>query len=320
MTYQCHIIKFRKGQYLQFNEYLKTCRERYSLTQEQLVQELYNSSDEFSGLTTGTLGRWERGATHPNLSKQVGIVKVFQKYSTHLFPCFYDQDKIEDELCRVGIKNLIGHSKVHVLKFPTNVFTVDDIKVSHVRSHKDIAFMLKMPVSILNGITSNEFKIEVEQLTSWALHPTSLFVVAECDGQFFGMFFALRLKPDVFKKIISLEMHIHDITEDDFASFEEEACSLPFSFFAYNEKTASLLYIRYYAHLIANQNSILEVGTTPLLDEGRKVVKSMHLTHLHDKVIEKGTLSAYSAPLEDVLINEDVLRMVFRKQECTEEE
>jgi len=115
-------------------------------------------------------------------------------------------------------------------------------------------------------------------------------------------------------------MQVRDITENDFASFEEEACSLPFSFFAYNEKTASLLFIRYYAHLIANQNSIIEVGTTPLLDEGRKIVKAMHLTHLHDLEVEHGTLSAYSAPLEDVLINEDVLRVIFRKQECPEEE
>ena len=250
----------------------------------------------------------------------MGIVKVFQKYSTHLFPCFYDKDEIEDELCRVGITNLIGHSKVHVLKFPTIVFTVDDIKISHIRSHEDIEAILKMPVSFLNGITANQFKVENEQLKTWALHPTSLFVMAECDDQFFGMFFALRLKPAVFNKIISLEMQVRDITEDDFASFEEEACSLPFSFFAYNEKTASLLFIRYYAHLFANQNSIIEVGTTPLLDEGRKIVKAMHLNHLRDQEVEHGTLSAYSAPLEDVLINEDVLKVIFRKQECPEEE
>ena len=305
---------------MQFNEYLKTCRERYNLTQEQLVQELYNTDDGFSGLNPGTLSRWERGATHPSLSRQVSIVKVFQKHSAHLFPCFHQQDNIEDELCRVGIKNLIGHSKEHILKFPTNVFTVDDIKISHVRSHEDIEFMLKMPVSILNGITSNQFKIEIEQLTHWALHPTSLFVVAECDGQFFGMFFALRLKPDIFKKIISFEMQVHDLTEDDFAGFEEEACSLPFSFFAYNEKTATLLYIRYFSHLIANQDSIIEVGTTPMLDGGRKIVEAMHLNHLHDLKVEHGTISAYSAPLEDVLINEDVLRMIFRKQESPEED
>ena len=305
---------------MQFNEYLQTCRERYSLTQEQLVQELYKSYHEFSGLDTGTLSRWERGVSHPSLLKQVNIVKIFQKYSTHLFPCFYKKDNIEDELCRVGITNLIGHSKEHILKFPTNVFTVDDIKISHIRSHEDIALILKIPSSIIKGITSDYFQLDINHLKSWALHPTSLFVVAECEGQFFGMLFVLRLKPDIFKKIISFEMQIHDISEDDFASFEEEACSFPLAFFAYNEKIASLLFIRYYAHLIAKQDTIIEVGATPLLDGARKIVEATHLNHLDDLEVKDGTISAYSAPLEDALINEDVLRMIFQKQECPEEE
>ncbi len=306
---------------MHFNEYLKTCRERCHLTQEKLVQELYNSDNEFLGLNTSTLSRWERGFTQPNLSKQVKIIKLFQKYSTHSFPCFYNKDKIEDELCRVGVRNLIGNSKEHILKFPTSVFTVDNIKISHIRSHEDIELMLSMPQSIIKGITSNYFQIDIEHLKSWALHPTSLFEVAECKEQFFGMFFALRLKPDIFKKIISFEMQIRDITEDDFADFEEEACSLPFALFAYNEKTATLLYLRYYAHLIANQDSILEVGATPLLNGGKKLIEAMHLAHLADLKVESGTLSSYGAPLKDVLINEDVVKMVFQKQgECPEDE
>ncbi len=305
---------------MQFNEYLKTCRERYDLTQEQLVQELYNTDEEFSGLNTGTLSRWERGSTRPSLSRQVSIIKLFKKYSNHFFPCFYDQENVEDELCRVCIKNLIGNSKEHILKFPTKVFTVDDIKVSHMRSHEDMGLMLKMSLSIMSGITSNYFQIDMNHLKSWALHPSSLFVLAEYEGQFLGMLFALRLKPDIFKKIIAFEMYLHEINENDFASFEEKACSLPMGFFAYNEKTASLLFLRYYAHLIANQDMIIEVGTTTVLDGGRKIVEAMHLTHRNDLKVEAGTVSAYSAPLEDVLINEDVVKMIFSKQENTDEE
>lgn len=305
---------------MQFNEYLKICRERYDLTQEQLVQELYNIDDEFSGLNTGTLSRWERGSTRPSLSKQVTIIKLFQKYSTHFFPCYYDQDNVEDELCRVSIRNLIGHTKVHILNFPAKAFTVDDIKVSHIRSHDDMGIMLDMPHSIMKGITSNYYQITMDHLESWALHPSTLFVVAEHEGQFFGMFFTLRLKPDAFKKIISFEMELREITENDFASHEEKACSLPIGFFAYNEKTASLLFLRYYAHLIANQDTIMEVGTTPILKDGRKLVEAMHLEHISDLDVEGRTLSAYSAPLEDVLINQDVVKMIFQKQENTDEE
>ncbi len=177
-----------------------------------------------------------------------------------------------------------------------------------------------MPQSIIKGITSNYYQIDINHLKSWALHPSSLFIVAECEGQFFGMLFTLRLKPDVFKKIISFKMQIRDITEDDLAGFEEEACSFPLAFFAYNEKTASLLFLRYYAHLIANQDSIIEVGFTPLIDGGKKLAEATHLTHLADLKVESGTLSSYSAPLEGVLINEDVLKMIFQRQECPEDE
>lgn len=305
---------------MQFNEYLRSCRERYGLTQEQLVQELYNAADEFSGLNTVTLSRWELGKTRPSLVKQVGIIKLFQKYSTHFFPCFYDQQNIEEELCRVGIKNLIGHSKEHILNLPTEAFAFSDINTSHVRSHEDIELMLKMPHAILSGMSNNFFNIDVRHLKSWALHPASLFIVAEHEDQFLGAFFVLRLKPDVFKKIISFEMHINDITQEDISDFQEKACSLPVGFFAYNEKVASLLFLRYYAHLLANQDTIIEVGTTPLLDGGRKIVEAMHLTHIDDLKIENNTVSAYSAPLDDVLLNEDVLRMIFLKQECPEDD
>ena len=304
---------------MKFNEYLKSCRIKYSLTQEELVQELYNFSDSFQGLDIRTLSRWEKGSTRPTAAKQVTIIELFQKHSTHIFPCFYNQEKVEDELCRVGIDNLIGNSKEHIINFPINIFKVDDINISHIRSHGDIELMLNMPYSLMEDMTSNFFNITIEHLKEWALHPSNLFLVARNKEQFLGMFFTLRLKPSSFKKIMAFEMRIVELDDTDFANFEEEACNLPFAMFAYNDKVASLLYLRYYAHLIANQDTIIEVGATPILAGGKKLVEKMHLKHIGDKQVDNNILSAYSAPLEDVLINEDVLKMIFLKQECPED-
>jgi len=113
-------------------------------------------------------------------------------------------------------------------------------------------------------------------------------------------------------------MPVTDVCEDDFAYFNEEASIIPLSFFAYNDKVAAILFIRYYSHLIANQDTIVEVGGIHLLKGGKKIFEKMHLQHVEDKIIEGKTLSSYSAPLEDVLINEDVLKMIFRKQDCPE--
>jgi hypothetical protein len=46
----------------------------------------------------------------------------------------------------------------------------------------------------------------------------------------------------------------------------------------------------------------------------------MHLTHMTNKSVEEKTLSAYKASIEDVLINEDVLKMLFMKQDCPQDE
>ncbi len=321
MPPKCYNYKNQpRENYLQFNEYLKSCRKKYGLTQENLVQELYNFSDVFKGLDARTLIRWERGTTKPSAAKQVVIIQLFGKFSTHIFPCFYNRENVEEDLCRAGIKNLIGNSKEHIVNFPSNIFSIDDISISHIRSHKNIDLIINMPQSIFKGLTSNYFKITADYLKEWSLHPSNLFLIAQANEQFVGMFFSLRLKPKSFKKLLSFEMEIIELTDDDFASFKEEASVFSFALFAYNDKVATLLYLRYYAHLIAHQDTIIEVGSTPLLDSGRKLVEKIHLVHLEDKKLNKEVLSAYSAPLEDVLINEDVLKMVFAKQDCPQDD
>ncbi len=304
---------------MKFNEYLKSCRKNYNFTQEELVQELYNFSDAFAGLDARTLSRWEQGSTKPSAAKQVVIVQLFQKHSTHIFPCFSSLKNVEEELCKIGIKNLIGQSKEHIVNFPTNIFSTGDIDISHVRSHENIDLLLKMPQSILSGRADNYFQITVEHLREWALHPSNLFLIAQSNDTFVGMFFTIRLKPEVFKKLLSFEIKVKDVSHNDFASFEEEACNFPVAIFAYNEKVASLLYVRYYAHLISNQDTIIEVGTTPLLKGAKKLLEKMHCHHIEDKEIDGRTLASYSAPLEEILINEDVLKMVFQKQDCPED-
>ena len=56
---------------MQFNEYLKTCRMNYNLTQDELVEELFHTYDDFEGLTSNALSRWERGINKLSLDKQV---------------------------------------------------------------------------------------------------------------------------------------------------------------------------------------------------------------------------------------------------------
>ena len=307
---------------MQFNEYLKSCREKYNLTQEETVQELYNFDDIFKGLDVGTFSRWERGATQPNVDKQISILKLLKSKSNHILSCFEGMDKnlIENEICKLGVKNLISASKEHILSFPTKSFKMDYSSISQIRAADDIDKALAMPYSTILNLTGNVYELSFEDIKKWALHPSNLFLLSEYHEQYSGMLFTLRLKPVVFKKLIDFEITPNDINNDDFANFEEMGSNFPIAFFAYNDKNATLLVLRYYAHLIANQDVIESVGTTPLLSGAKKIVQKMNMKHYKDKNVEQGVLSSYSANLEDVLLNESVLKMIFQKQECPEDD
>lgn len=303
---------------MKFNDYLKACRTRYNFTQERLVQELYAFDDVFSGLDVRTLSRWETAHTRPPMNKQVLIVRFFRRYSTHLFPCFYGKKGIEDELCRSGVFNLLGKSKEHIFNLPEHAFKVDDITIRHVRSFDDIDTVLRTPHAITEAITDGFHAINPETLKTWALHPGSFFILAQNDIQTLGMLAALTLKKSSFDKVLAFERKIAELDDSDFAHPLEEACLLLLPSYAYNEQIASLLLLRYYAHLIAEQDSIVEVGGPAILDGGRKFAQKMHLKYIEDRNIDGRRISTHRAPLETVLINEDVLRMLFQKEACPE--
>jgi hypothetical protein len=70
--------------------------------------------------------------------------------------------------------------------------------------------------------------------------------------------------------------------------------------------------------LIANQDYIEKVGSAPLLDGAKKIVQNMNMKQYKEKKIAQGILTSYQASLEDLLINEAVMKMLFQKQECPE--
>ena len=306
---------------MKFNEYIKSCRNNHNLTQEELVQELYNFDESFTGLDSRTINRWESAKTKPSIHRQMTLIKYFGTCTGHILSCFHTDDKqhIENEICKLGVKNLIGISKEYILNFPTRSFEVNDITISHVRSSQDIDNVLKMPYDVIENLTGNVYGLSFKTIKEWALHPSNLFLLSQYKGEFAGILFALRLKPSIFEKVINFNLELKNISLDDFASFDEIGCNLPMAFFAYNDKSSTLLILRYYAHLIANQDLIQSVGTTPLLEGGKKIVQKMNLCHHKDKNVTQGTLSSYQAPLCDVLINEAVMKMIFQKRDCPED-
>ena len=308
---------------MQFNEYLRSCREDNDLTQEQLVHDLYSYDIEsFEGLDTSMLSKWERGITEPKVSKQVNIIKYFQKKTGAALPCWdaYSIEETEGLICKAGMQNLLGKRKQLILNFPSELMHVDDFKVYPVRNFERMDTLIEINMDLHKAANHAYAQISMEQFKEWALHPSNLFVACEYKGGFLGLFFSVRLKQKVFDKLLNFEMKKSDITADDFASFDEMGCNYMLSFYALNHKVATMLFIRYYAHLIANQKSIVEIGVVTALDEVKKVVSNMNLHYHASKLTDDNVeIQAYRQTLANVLASENAVKMFLLKQECPEE-
>lgn len=308
---------------MQFNEYIKQCREHNHLTQEQLVHDLYSYDiDSFESLDTSTLSKWERGVTQPKLSRQVNILKYFQERTGVALPCLdnYKVEEAEGLISKVGMRNLIGKSKKLIYHFPSEMMSVDDMKVYPLRNFERMDVLIEAALQLQQSYTHEFMKISREQFKEWALRPENLFLTCEYKDAFLGLFFALRVKPEVFNKILNFEMKLSEISTDDFVEANEMGSGLIIAFFAMNEKAAILLFIRYYANLIANQKHIDEIGGIITEDEGKKIVTNMNLQFDTSKMTDDGMeIDAFRQTLSNVLASEKAVKMLLSKQECPEE-
>ncbi len=308
---------------MHFNEYLKSCREHSHLTQEQLTSDLYSYDiDSFKGLETTTISKWERSVTKPTASKQVNIIRYFQQKTGAALPCWdgYTVEEAESLICKAGMRNLIGKRKKLIYDFPSEMMSVDDMKIYPLRNFERMDVLIEATIHLQQSYTHKYMQVSREQLKEWALRPENLFLACEYKDAFLGLFFTLRIKPEIFNKILNFEMKRSEISTDDFAEPNEIGSGLMIAFFAMNEKAATLLFIRYYAHLIANQKHIDEIGGITIEDEAKKIVTNMNLQFDTSKMTDDGVeIDSFRQTLPNVLASENAVKMLLSKQECPEE-
>ena len=293
------------------------------LTQEELTQELYLYDDKhFDGIGITTISKWERGITEPKLPRQVSILTYFQKLTNLALPCFdsYSVVETEEMICEAGMTNLLGKSKELVLNFPSAMIGTDDLNVYQLRDSEMIDKVIDINMDLDKDFNQDTTQFQAEQFKEWALHPSSSFYTCEYNEQFFGLLFSLRLKPEVFERIMNIEIEERDLTVNDFASFEEMGCEHMISFFAMSEKAAAMLFIRYYAHIIANQKVIAEVGLATMMEDTKKFITNMKLHYHGSKSFGDGLeLQTYREKLPLFLASERVVKMILSKQNFSEE-
>jgi len=308
---------------LQFNEYLKKCREGCNITQEQLAHDLYvHNTDLFESIQMGTIGKWERGIAKPKVSKQSSIINYFQLRTGKSLPFLndYPLEEIESLICKAGMNNLVGENKKYIYDFPSEMMSFDDITVSPIHSTEAMNSLIYNNMHIHMSTTHPYSQLSREQFMEWALHPSNLFLFCEHKGTSLGIMFVLRVKPEIYNKLMNFEMKKSDISSNDFASYDEMGSHILLSFFAMNTKASTLLFIRYYAHLITNQDNIKDVGGIGHLESGKKIASNMNLKFQNSFIADDGTkIMSYGHSISHVLSSEYLCKMFLSKQDCPEE-
>ena len=308
---------------MQFSQYLKTCRERLGWTQEQLVHELYlYDSDLFDGLNNSTLSKWERDIVAPKLSRKLRILSFYQEKTGKALPCWDDLEvqEAEEKICRTGMGNLIGRNKHLVLNFPADQMLLDDLEISPLRDEGELRHLVSINMDIHQSINSPYTQVAEEQFLGWALHPGNLFYACRYKGGFLGLLFALKLNNHAFEEILAFQRRKNELELGDFVAADEPGSIMPLSFFAMNEKVATMLLVRFYAHLIANQRTIDEIGGVTGFKESQEFVKRMNLRFAGKYTSPEGSeIRAYRQSLKGVVASEYFIRMLFDKEKCAEE-
>jgi len=306
---------------LHFGEYLKSCRLGLNLTQEQLVQNLFIYDNEnFKNLETSTISKWEKGTPQPSTSRKLSMLKFFQEKTNMALPFFsnYSVDEIKNMMSKDSMINFLGSSKQVVLNFPTHS-AIDISSIRKVSEIKNMDNILKISLDVKNELYYDKCKLTVEHLEEWIKFPENVFIVCKQYEQFYGLLFTLRLKPEIFEKLVNFEMQEAEISSEHFASINEPASNYFISFIALNKEVASLLFITYYSRLIKNQKSIISVGGTTMVDDAKKLIENMCISPYKEKQIEikdNKTIKniSFKTSLKEFIACEGVIKMLFPKE------
>jgi len=307
---------------MEFGQYLKKCRKEYGLTQDQLVEALYAMDPElFGSLDASALSKWERGVSQTSFHKMGMMLRLFQKLGDTPLPCIEEREPelVEKGFCEEAMHYLIGTPPKHlVIDLQMNRLGAQHFSVIPLRHFDRMDELLEIHQNLHENLVPSYNRLRIEQLKAWALHPESLFFVVLYKHTLLGLFFSIRLRTECFDDLMSFRKMRRELSVEDFAREDEAASILLLSFFSLDSRVASLLLMRLYAHLVAHQNRIREVGLATSLPELERMVERMNLRVHGSKKIDGTTHIAYRNDLFNLLSNETAMRLLFPKEACRE--
>lgn len=301
----------------QFSDYLRICREHQNLTQSELVEALYEFDKNFECLDTNTLSRWERGVSKPSLSKQTLLIHYFSESFNRIYPFIEQAERIEIEqsFCALGFSKLLGRHKL-VMAFPTHHMEKNAFKIHLIQESNLKQSALSKNLLILQEIYS--IPLERQTQIEMAALRSNHFAVCEYEGEYYGHFFAIKLKPDIFEDVISLEFPFTELQPNHIAEENEPGCYFFYGFFGMSDVVISMLWVNFYSWVIKKQSEILEMGAIISTKEGEMIARNMNTENYATKQFNNRTFQSFRARTKQMLITDLVVKMLFNPESCPE--
>ena len=301
-----------------FSDYLRICREEKHLTQGELVTQLITLDKTFNSLDTTTLSRWERGVSKPSLSKQTLIILFFSRYFKRIYPFIEqaEQIDIEQSFCALGFSKLLGRHKL-IMNFPTHHMDKKQFKIELYQNSTVQQSALKRNEFILKEMYDRPIDEALQK--SFALNQANHFSICEYQNEYYGHFFAIKLTPEAFDQVINFELNLDQLNDKHFSAIDEIGCYFFFGFFGMSDLVISMIWVNFYSWVIKQQSQIKEMGAIISTKEGEMIAKNMN-TELYNSVEISGrTFQSFCATTEDMLITENVVKMLFNPESCPDD-
>ncbi|QKI89451.1 helix-turn-helix domain-containing protein [Thiomicrorhabdus xiamenensis] len=300
-----------------FSDYLRICRENKGVTQTELVDELIAADSVFHSLDATTLSRWERGVSKPALSKQTLIIKYFSNHFGRVYPFLEEAEpiKIEKSFCAIGFSKMLGRHKM-VMDFPTQSMDINLFRIQLFQDSSHQQTAVRKNYLILKELYGSNFSEQQHQML--AEHPANYFSICDYMGDYYGHFFALKLTTVAFEKVINFSITIDQLTLDDIAAQDEVGSYYYFGFFSIGEVVISLIWINFYTHLIKEQKRVRNLGATIVTKEGETIAKNMNTENTCSIEVGGQTISSFQATPAQMLITENIVKMLFNPESCPE--
>jgi len=302
-----------------FAEYLKSCRQKAEMTQDEVVHALYLLDEEnFAGVNVSTLSRWERGITTPSTARIGTVLSFFQSRFNAPLPCLEssDTESLEKALCEKSLIQLFGRQSRMIVDISWGDEALPHFEIINLRKHPNAEELLELNFMLHQSVNTGFTKVELANFKRWLEHPAHLFSAVTYRSSFLGLLFALRLKPDSFRKILGFSLKKNELDDKDFASPDEEASIYLLSMFSFSQEVAAMLFNRLFAYLVAHQKNTDELGFLSSFDEAQLLAESMSLKPVSRHFEDNVNIISYRNDLFTLMKSPLGIQTLFPRKEC----